>query len=292
MAHDAFISYSTVDKAMADATCATLESAGIRCWIAPRDITPGLEYGGAIVRAIDQCRVLILIFSSHANNSRQIPREVERAINRGVPVVPVRVENVSPTDSLAYYMESVHWLDALTPPIESHLQRLAESIKALLDVPPASQKDPAEPDAPPQATAKAPQREAIAAGVQPKGGTAAKPAVKRAPVSLKFAIWISIVINVGLAILAALFQRFPDFVVILAVIGASYWLIFRNLDAEAAAAKFAALVCAAVIAFFVLENVETNLLPNWILAGIETISMGCLLYVGLRLPARASLSAG
>jgi hypothetical protein len=104
MAHDAFISYSSVDKAIADAACATLENAGIRCWIAPRDITPGLEYGGAIVRAIDQCRVLILIFSSNANSSRQIPREVERAINRGVPVVPMRVEDVAPTESLAYFM--------------------------------------------------------------------------------------------------------------------------------------------------------------------------------------------
>jgi hypothetical protein len=31
-------------------------------------------------------------------------------------------------------MSTVHWLDALTPPIENHLQKLAESIKALLRV--------------------------------------------------------------------------------------------------------------------------------------------------------------
>jgi hypothetical protein len=134
MAHDAFISYSHVDKATADAACATLEKAGIRCWIAPRDITPGAEWGAAIVKAIDECRVIVLIFSASANGSRQIRREVERAINTGVPLVPVRIEDVPPTESLAYFMSTVHWLDALTPPIEQHLQRLAESIKGLLQM--------------------------------------------------------------------------------------------------------------------------------------------------------------
>jgi hypothetical protein len=132
MAHDVFISYSHVDKATADAACATLERNGVRCWIAPRDITPGDEWSAAIVKAIDQCRVMLLIFSASANDSRQIRREVERAINAGVTLMPVRIENVAPTESLAYFMSTVHWLDAMTPPIDTHLQRLAESIKGLL----------------------------------------------------------------------------------------------------------------------------------------------------------------
>jgi len=157
MAHDVFISYSHVDKAIADATCATLERAGIRCWIAPRDITPGDEYGAAIVRAIDQCRAIVLIFSASANNSRQIRREVERAINVGAPLIPVRIENVAPTESLAYFMNAVHWLDALTPPIEAHLQKLADSVKALLQLASAEPKPvpPGRRDEPPQASGAA-----------------------------------------------------------------------------------------------------------------------------------------
>jgi hypothetical protein len=134
MAHDVYISYSHVDKAAADAACATLERAGIRCWIAPRDITPGDEWSAAIVKAIDHCRAMVLIFSTSANNSRQIPREVERAINVGIPLVPMRIEDVVPTQALAYFMSSVHWLDAITPPYENHLNRLADSLKALLQV--------------------------------------------------------------------------------------------------------------------------------------------------------------
>ncbi len=129
---DVFISYSHVDKAIADATCATLEHAGIRCWIAPRDIMPGDEWGAAIVKAIDQCRAMVLIFSASANSSKQIRREVERAVHAGATIIPVRIENVAPTEAMAYFMSTVHWLDAMTAPLDNHLQRLAASLKALL----------------------------------------------------------------------------------------------------------------------------------------------------------------
>jgi hypothetical protein len=82
MALDTFISYSSKDKTAADAACAVLERAGIRCWIAPRDIRPGQEYGHSIIEAIDQCRVMVLIFSADANDSRQIHREIERAVTK------------------------------------------------------------------------------------------------------------------------------------------------------------------------------------------------------------------
>jgi TIR domain-containing protein len=131
MSHDAFISYSTHDKAAADATCAALEGSGIRCWIAPRDITPGAEWGEAIIEGINHCRVLILIFSANANDSPQIRREVERAVSKGVPIIPLRIEDIAPTRSLEYFIGTVHWLDALAPPLETHLRRLAETVKAL-----------------------------------------------------------------------------------------------------------------------------------------------------------------
>lgn len=116
MSHDAFISYSTHDKAAADATCAALEGSGIRCWIAPRDIVPGAEWGEAIIEGINHCRVLILIFSANANDSPQIRREVERAVSKGVPIIPLRIQDIAPTRSLEYFIGTVHWLDALTPP--------------------------------------------------------------------------------------------------------------------------------------------------------------------------------
>ena len=52
MAFDAFISYSHRDRLAADAACAGLEAAGIRCWIAPRDIAPGKEWAEGIIFGI------------------------------------------------------------------------------------------------------------------------------------------------------------------------------------------------------------------------------------------------
>jgi hypothetical protein len=132
MNFDVFISYPHQDKATADAACAALEADDIRCWIAPRDIAPGTEWAAAIIDALDRCRVVVLIFSSNANQSKQIYREMQRAFDHEIPVVPLRVENVEPTQSLAFYLGPVHWLDALTPPLETHLKRLGVAVKAFL----------------------------------------------------------------------------------------------------------------------------------------------------------------
>ena len=133
MAVDVFISYAIADKLTADAACAALESAGIRCWIAPRDVLPGMDYAEAIIEALEKCRGMLLIFSSNANRSNQVKREVERAVHHGIPIIPFRIEDVPPARALEYYISSPHWLDALTPPLEQHLKQLSSTIQILLD---------------------------------------------------------------------------------------------------------------------------------------------------------------
>ena len=132
MAHDVFISYSSKDKLTADAACAILEQNGIRCWIAPRDILPGTTWAGSIIGAINASRVMVLVFSGHCNLSPQIEREVERAINKGIPLVPMRIEDVLPGAALEFFLSAGHWLDAFTKPIEQHFGRLVTVVEALL----------------------------------------------------------------------------------------------------------------------------------------------------------------
>jgi hypothetical protein len=139
MTHDVFISYSSKDKRTADAVCAAIESAGIRCWIAPRDVVPGMEWSAAIVQAISDSRIMVMVFSARANQSKHIRREVECAVDRGLVILPFRIEDVAPSDSLDYFIGNVHWLDALSPPVEQHLEGLAEKVQLLL-AKPASEK--------------------------------------------------------------------------------------------------------------------------------------------------------
>src|SRR5256714_11669400 len=131
MPYDAFISYCSEDKKIADAVCGTLEANKIRCWIAPRDVKPGRKWGSAIIEGIGESSVMVVIFSQHSNASPQVLREIERAVNKGVAIIPFRVEDVVPSKDLEYFISSCHWLDAMNPPLEKHISELADAILAL-----------------------------------------------------------------------------------------------------------------------------------------------------------------
>jgi hypothetical protein len=131
--HDVYISYAQNDKPVADAMCAMLESNRIRCWIAPRDLVQRMDSLPQMLKAIDTCKVLVVIFSSHANNSLHVSKECTRAIDSGKVIIPFRIEDTLPSDAMKYLIGTPHWLDALTPPIEQHLLRLCDNIRIYLD---------------------------------------------------------------------------------------------------------------------------------------------------------------
>jgi hypothetical protein len=169
MAHDVFLSHSHVDKVFADAICHKLEANGTRCWVAPRDIRPAEDWAEAIINAMDNARVLVLVFSSSSNSSPQVRREVERAVNKGLHVLPFRIENVPLSKSLEYFISTQHWLDAIDGELEFHLGQLHECIEVLLErsTVPAPAPRPA-PRAAVQAPAPTPPEQAIAPHVLAK----------------------------------------------------------------------------------------------------------------------------
>lgn len=134
MAHDVFVSYSNKDKNVANAIVAELEQEGIRCWIAPRDINPGRSWGEAINEAIEGSRFMVIVLSANSNQSRQVVREVERAVANNVIIIPFRIEDIDPTGAMAYFLSTEHWLDALTPPLEKHISKLTHAIKVFQGV--------------------------------------------------------------------------------------------------------------------------------------------------------------
>lgn len=131
MAASTFISYSNLDRPVAEALCTALEANGTRCWIAPRDISPSKEWAEEIIDGINGAQVMLLVFSSRSNGSPQVRREIERAIHKEVPVIPFRIENVPPTKSLEYFLSSQHWFDAFDEPLETYLPRLCRLLATL-----------------------------------------------------------------------------------------------------------------------------------------------------------------
>src|SRR5437868_5618503 len=132
MARDVFISHSAQDKKVSETICAALEQSGIRCWVAPRDVRPGKSFPGTSTRAMEQTKVMLLIFSKHSNSSEQVLREVQLAVDCKVPIVRLRLEDIPLSDDLRYYLSTPHWLDALSHPLSKHIPPLARAIKELL----------------------------------------------------------------------------------------------------------------------------------------------------------------
>src|SRR6201982_130089 len=127
-----FISHSSKDRETPDRICVHLESAGIKCWIAPRDIEPGATWTKGIMQGLEACRVLILVFSEHANDSDHVEREVAKAFSSGLAVIPFRIKDVLPNQSLSYFLDTVQWLDASAPPLQKTLGTLSEQVKKVL----------------------------------------------------------------------------------------------------------------------------------------------------------------
>ena len=132
MSHNIFVSYSHADRAAADAVVAALETVGLTCWYAPRDILPGRDWPEEITRAIRASRVMLLLISRGATTSQQIQRELGIAAQRNLRILPVRLESVELSGTMEYYLTHAQWFDAPISLLDAHLHALRASVRALL----------------------------------------------------------------------------------------------------------------------------------------------------------------
>lgn len=137
-AKDVFVSHSTEDAEMAKAICTALEAYEVKCWIAPRDIVPGVEWMSAVIDGIDCCALLVLVFSGHADRSIHVRREVQHAISKELIILPFRIENVAPSGPLVYALGGTQRLDGFVPPVERRIDELVSAVLRLLKRKPAS----------------------------------------------------------------------------------------------------------------------------------------------------------
>jgi hypothetical protein len=126
-----FISHSSRDRTVAESLCQSLEQRGISCWISSRDIGPGENFQEAIVRALRTVRVMLLVFTANANQSSEIKKELALASQNKLAVVPVRVEDVAPSDAFAYEFATRQWID-LVGDWQANVGKLVTHIAALV----------------------------------------------------------------------------------------------------------------------------------------------------------------
>ncbi len=139
--HDVFISYASHDTAVADNVAAALEGQGLKCWIAPRDVTPGAHYASEIVHAIDSAKAMVLVLSQDAATSPHVLREIERATSKRHPVVTLRLDQAPLPAEFEYFLNTSQWLHASGADTPRAMPKLVSAVRLAIQpavVPPAS----------------------------------------------------------------------------------------------------------------------------------------------------------
>jgi adenylate cyclase len=127
-ARDVFVSYASQDVAVANAVVEALEQQGIKCWIAPRNVTPGSQYADEIVGAINDAKVIVLVLSEHAIASPHVGREVERAASKRRRVIALKIDAAPLTRSFEYFLSESQWIDAAALGMPGALAKLMQAV--------------------------------------------------------------------------------------------------------------------------------------------------------------------
>ena len=130
MQHRVFISHSSVDAQVANGICHYLEEAGIPCWIAPRDIDQP-DWAAAIMGGIRQSDVFVVILSHNSIPSHEVMKEVAEATRVCDYILPFKIDGELLSDGMQYHLGPIHWLDAVTPPMEQRILELRDRVRNL-----------------------------------------------------------------------------------------------------------------------------------------------------------------
>ena len=130
-AFDVFLSHSSRNAELAGAIKHYLTQQGIRCWKAPDDISPAEDWPSAIMHALSECPIVVLVWTKDAMESRQVCREVTIADNKTKAIIPFRAEEILPVGPLEFFLVNKQWLDAFND-CQPAFESLSTTILAIL----------------------------------------------------------------------------------------------------------------------------------------------------------------
>ncbi|MDF7822633.1 TIR domain-containing protein [Pontiellaceae bacterium B12227] len=104
-----FISYASENITDSMVLCHLMEQRNIPCWIAPRDIDPGNNYGEAIIEAITHVNAVVVLLTDASNKSKYVAREIERSVSNDKHIIPVVIGSVIPSKKLEFFLSDIQW---------------------------------------------------------------------------------------------------------------------------------------------------------------------------------------
>lgn len=132
---DVFLCHASQDGTAANRLVTQLEAAGLRCWIAPRDVTPGSLYAESIVNAINGTRFLVVILSSHAVASPHVGKEIEGASSKRHPIIAIRTDATPLPPAFEYFLSESHWVEGSVANLEALAPGIVSAVHALRAAP-------------------------------------------------------------------------------------------------------------------------------------------------------------
>jgi len=126
-----FVSHSSDNRELAGELAAFLEARGVRVWIAPRDVRPGMDYSEQLQLAIEEASAFVVLVTDNANKSPYVRAETEMAFSTHKPIFPVRITDIQPAAGLALFLKIRHWTDAYGSAKKANLDRLARELQVL-----------------------------------------------------------------------------------------------------------------------------------------------------------------
>ena len=90
----------------------------------------GKEYGGEIIKGIEESKVFFLCLTKSSNESQHVLREVERAVNRKMPIVVYQQEETTLTKSMEYFLASTQWF---IPGKDNDLEKLIWTVESIIE---------------------------------------------------------------------------------------------------------------------------------------------------------------
>lgn len=135
MEYEVFISYKSIYVDIVKAICHVMESENIRCWYAPRDLdmsSGGYDFDDSIMKAISNCKVVVIILTNEALDSEWVKIEIAQAQKKGKIIIPYVVSEITRENGLLMRLQNKHWIDAYPNP-ERKFSLLLNNVKLLLN---------------------------------------------------------------------------------------------------------------------------------------------------------------
>jgi len=96
-----FISHAHEDRIIAGALKTSLENIGYQAFVAHDDIIPATTFNVEIAKALDECKVFIVILSQYSNKSQWVSQEIGYAYAKNAFIIPIKTDSEDPKAFIA-----------------------------------------------------------------------------------------------------------------------------------------------------------------------------------------------